>query len=85
MIECDHIPRDKSEIPTLNMTEYFPHLKDIITEISPIDHSANIEILIERDAPKILKVRQFKNRSRDAPLAQEHNLGWTISGEMCLH
>ena len=35
MIECDHIPQDKSEIPTPDMTRPFPHLREISTGIPP--------------------------------------------------
>ena len=84
MLECEHIPQDKNEIPTPEMTKSFPHLKEIATEIPPLDHNAEIDILIGRDAPEVLKVRQFKNGPRGAPWAQKHILGWTISGEMCL-
>ena len=84
MIECDHIPQDKSEIPTPDTTKPFPHLREISTEIPPMEHNANIDILIGRDAPEVLKVRQFKNGPCGSPWAQRQTLGWTISGEMCL-
>ena len=84
MIECQHIPQDKSEIPTPKMSESFPHLKEISSEILPVDQNSSIEMLIGRDAPNVLKVRQFKNGPRGAPWAQKHIFGWTISGEMCV-
>ena len=84
MIECEHIPQEKSEIPTPEMTKLFPHLKEIATEIPPFDHDAEIDILIGRDAPEVPKVRAFKNGPRGALWAQKHILGWTVSGEMCV-
>ena len=84
MIECEHIPQVKSENPTVSMTEPFPHLREIASEIPPIDHDVNVELLIGRDTPEVLKVKQFKNGPRGAPWAQKHIIGWTISGEMCL-
>lgn len=84
LIECDHIPQDKSEIPTPAMTEHFPHLQTITKEIPPIDEDAKIEILVGRDSPELLKVRAFKNGPKGAPWAQKLSLGWTISGQVCL-
>ena len=84
LVECDHIPQDKTEIPTPAATKYFPHLREISKEIPPLDHDAKISILIGRDAPELLKVRAFKNGPRGSPWAQKLTLGWTVSGQMCL-
>lgn len=46
LIECDHIPQDKSEISTPAITEHFPHLKTITKEIPPIDEDAKIEMVV---------------------------------------
>ena len=66
-VECDHIPRDKSEIPTPEIAREFSHLKKIADQIPPLDQDANIELLIGRDAPELLKVRDFRNGSKGAP------------------
>ena len=84
LIECEHIPQEKDEIPTPSMTKHFPHLYDITNEIPPLDKDANIEILLSRDAPELLKVREFRNGPKGAPWAQKLLLGWTISGQTCL-
>ena len=84
LTECDTIPQDKSEIPTPDMAKSFPHLIDIAHEIPSPDESAKIQLLIGRDAPELLKVREFRNGPRGAPWAQRLALGWTISGQMCL-
>lgn len=83
-MECDRIPRDKSEIPTPEIARNFSHLKEIADQIPPLDPNANIEILIGRDAPELLKVRAFRNGPKEAPWAQKLNLGWTLSGQVCL-
>ena len=85
LTECDTIPQDKSEIPTPDMAKSFPHLIDIVHEISSLDKSAKVQLLIGRDAPELLKVREFRNSPRRAPWAQRLALGWTISGQMCLN
>ena len=84
LVECDHIPCDKSEIPTPVIAREFSHLKEIADQIPPLDQDANIELLIGRDAPELLKVRDFRNGSKGVPWAQKLKLGWTVSGEVCL-
>ena len=61
LIECDCIPQGKREIPTPEMARRFSHLEDIANEIPPFDSNANIHLLIGRDAPELLKVREFRN------------------------
>ena len=78
LIECDSIPHDKREIPTPEMARRFPHLHEIAGEIPPLDPNADIHLLLGRDAPELLKVREFKNGPKGAPWAQKLSLGWTI-------
>ncbi|KAK2549568.1 hypothetical protein P5673_029955 [Acropora cervicornis] len=66
------------------MARRFPHLRDIANQIPQIDENAEIHLLIGRDAPELLKVRDFRNGPRGAPWAQKISLGWTIIGQMCL-
>lgn len=61
LIECNSIPRDKEEIPTPEMARTFPHLSDIANQIPQLDENAAIHLLIGRDAPELLKVRDFRN------------------------
>ena len=82
--ECDTIPQDKGEIPSPDMARSSPHLKAIAHEIPPINETAKIHLLLGRDAPELLKVREFRNGPKGAPWAQRLALGWTISGQMCL-
>ena len=84
LIECDHIPQNKKEIPTPTIVRRFPHLQDIADHIPPFDPNAKIQILIGRDAPELLKVRASKNGPKGAPWAQRLLLGWTVSGQACL-
>lgn len=84
LIECGNIPQDKREIPTPEMARRFPHLQEIANEIPPLDETANIHLLIGRDAPELLKVREFRNGPKGTPRAQRLSLGWTIIGQMCL-
>ena len=84
LVECANIPQVKSEIVTPEMARQFPHLKEIAEEIPPYDPKAKVEILIGRDAPELLKIRESKNGYKGAPWAQKLDLGWTVSGQMCL-
>ena len=85
LTECDTIPQDKREIPTPDMARSFPHLKAIAHKIPPINETAKTHLLLGRDAPELLKVREFRNgKKKGAPWAQRLALGWTISGQMCL-
>ena len=84
LIECGNIPQDKREIPTPEMARRFPHLQDIANEIPPLDETADVHLLIGRDAPELLKVREFRNGPKGTPWAQKLSLGWTIIGQMCL-
>ena len=84
LVECSNIPRDKQEIPTPEMARRFPHLSDIANEVPQLDGNAEIHLLIRRDAPELLKVREFRNGPKGAPWAQKKSLAWTIIGQMCL-
>lgn len=67
LVECDSIPQDKRDIPTPELARRFPHLQGIADELPPFDSDANIHLLIGRDAPELLKVRDFRNGPRGAP------------------
>ena len=84
LVECESIPSDRRKIPTPQTARRFPHLCSLASEIQPLDDQAGIHLLIGRDAPELLKVREFRNGPRGAPWAQRHSLGWTISGQVCL-
>ena len=83
LIECNSLLQDKREIPTPEMARRFAHLQEIASEILPFDANADIHLLIGRDAPELLKVRESRNGPNGAPWAQRLTLGWTITGQMC--
>ena len=76
LVECSNIPQDKREIITPE--------EEVAKEIPPYDPQAKVEILIGRDTPEVLKIRESRNGPKGAPWAQRLNLGWTIMGQMCL-
>jgi len=41
------------------MVRRFPHLQEIADEIPPFDSNAKIHLLIGRNTPELLKVREF--------------------------
>lgn len=67
LVECTNIPQDKREIITPEMAGQFPHLQEIAEEILAYDHKAKVEILIGRDAPELLKIRESRNGLKGAP------------------
>lgn len=46
LLECNYLPDDRSEIPTPECTQYFPHLRPVADKIPPIDTSAPILLLL---------------------------------------
>ena len=82
--ECDTIPQDKGEIPSPDMARSSPHLKAIAHEIPPINETAKIHLLLGRDAPELLKVREFRDGPKGAPWAERLALAWTISASVLL-
>ena len=84
LVECSNIPQDKRKIVTPEMAMQFPHLKEVAKEIPPYDPKAKVIILISRDAPELLKVRESRNGQKGAPLAQQLDLEWMLSSQMCL-
>ena len=84
LVKCTNIPQDKREIITPEMARQFSHLIGIAEEILAYNHKPKVEILICRDAPELLKIRESRNGSKRAPWAQRLDFGWTVSGQMCL-
>ena len=77
-------PRTSERLLHRRWLDNFPHLREIAVEIPAYDHKANVKILIGRDAPELLKIRESRNGPKGAPWAQQLDLGWTVSGQMCL-
>ncbi|XP_071964141.1 uncharacterized protein [Antedon mediterranea] len=84
LLECEEIPGNKSEIPTPEVAMAFPHLESIAAKIPSIDQSAEVLILLGRDAPQVHKVREVINGPDNAPWGQRLDLGWVVIGETCL-
>ncbi|XP_075924090.1 uncharacterized protein LOC142925100 [Petromyzon marinus] len=82
--ECNEIPDDRSEIPTPEVARHHPHLKPIAEFIPPLDHVAQILLLLGRDMLRVHKVRDQHNGPHDAPYTQRLDLGWVIVGDVCL-
>jgi hypothetical protein len=84
LIECDHIPDNRDEIPTPQVVQNHFHLHDLAGTIQPLDDSCQILLLIGRDIPVVHRVLNQKVGSDRDPYAQQLTLGWVIVGETCL-
>ena len=84
LLECNYLPDDRSEIPTPECTQYYPHLRPVADKIPPLDASAPILLLLGRDILSLHKVREQRNGPHNSPYAQRLDLGWVIVGELCL-
>ncbi|XP_068209384.1 uncharacterized protein [Palaemon carinicauda] len=85
LIECDHIPNNRDEIPTPEVAIHYPHLMDIRDNIPPIDDNCQILLLIGRDLIEAHHVIDQRFGSQRAPYAQQLKLGWVIIGETCIN
>ncbi|KAK0145452.1 hypothetical protein N1851_015640 [Merluccius polli] len=84
LTECNQIPDNRKEIPTPEAAAHHPHLKSVVSLITPLDPSAEILLLLGRDIIRAHKVRSQVNGPHDAPYAQCLDLGWVIIGDVCL-
>ena len=84
LIECNHMPDDRSEIPTPEAAKHHSHRKPIAHLIPELDPEAQILLLLGRDVLRVHKVRDQHNGPNNAPYAQRLDLGWVIVGEVCL-
>jgi hypothetical protein len=85
LIECDHIPDNREEIPTPQVVLNDFHLHDLAGTIQPLDDSCQILLLIGRYLTVAHHVLDQKVGSERNPYAQQLKLGWVIVGETCLH
>lgn len=83
-IECNHMPDDRSEIPTPVAAEHHSHLKPIAHLIPELDPDAQILLLLGQDILQVHKVRDQCNGPNNAPYAQKLDLGWVVVREVCL-
>jgi len=84
LTECNEIPNDRSEIPTPEAAYHHQHLRQISTEIPPLDLDADILLLLGRDIIRAHRIRKQHNGPHNAPYAQKLDLGWVIIGDVCL-
>lgn len=72
------------EIPTPSAVLHQSHLHHIARHIPEMDPEVEILLLLRRDVLRAHKVRQQVNGRHDAPFAQCLDLGWVMTGEVCL-
>ncbi|XP_077369860.1 uncharacterized protein LOC144014155 [Festucalex cinctus] len=84
LIECNHMPDDRSEIPTPAAAQHHAHLRSIAHKIPCLDPDAQILLLLGRDILQVHKVREHRNGPPNAPYAQRLDLGWVVIGNVCL-
>lgn len=84
LIECNHMPDDRTEIPIPKVAQHHSHLKSIAHLIPHLDPEAQILILLGRDVLQVHKVREQRNGPHSAPFAQRLDLGWVVIGDVCL-
>ncbi|XP_063761823.1 uncharacterized protein LOC134879300 [Eleginops maclovinus] len=84
LTECNDLPDNRSEIPTPNAALHQPHLSKVAEHIPKLDPTAEILLLLGRDAIRAHKVREQINGPANAPFAQRLDLGWVLVGEVCL-
>ncbi|XP_071123362.1 uncharacterized protein [Mytilus edulis] len=85
LIECDHIPNNRDEIPTPEVTMHHPHLKELRGSIPPIDENCQILLLIGRDLIEAHHVLDQRIGPPRTPYAQQLKLGWVVIGETCIN
>ena len=83
--ECNAIPSNRSEIPTPDAAEQYSHMRAVASKIPALCEEADILLLIGRDTPQLLKVRESRNGPPNAPWAQRTDLGWVIIGDICIN
>lgn len=84
LIECNHMPDDRLEIPTPDAAKHHAHLQSIANLIPELDCDAQILLLLGRDDLQVHKVRDQRNGPNNAPYAQKLDLGWVVVGDVCL-
>ncbi|XP_062614379.1 uncharacterized protein LOC134276120 [Saccostrea cucullata] len=84
LIECNDIPNNREEIPSPEVAQGFPHLKDIAHFIPPVEESIDIELLIGRDLIMAHHVLDHRIGKDNLPYGQQLPLGWVIIGNVCL-
>jgi hypothetical protein len=84
LIECDAIPNNRHEIPTCDVAVHYPYLATIANLIPPLDNTANITLLIDRDLLSAHHVLDQIRGNPFEPYSQRLSLGWAVTEETCL-
>lgn len=85
LLERNDIPNNRSEIPTPEATRYHAHLQHIANMIPPLDSTADILLLLDRDVLRVHKrVGEQINSPGNSPFAQKLDMGWVVVGDVCL-
>ncbi|XP_076084371.1 uncharacterized protein LOC143055113, partial [Mytilus galloprovincialis] len=85
LIECDHVPNNRDEIPTPEVTMHHPHLKELRGSIPPIEENCQILLLIGRDLIEAHHVLDQRIGPPRTPYEQQLKLGWVVIGETCIN
>ncbi|XP_077980384.1 uncharacterized protein LOC144435656 [Glandiceps talaboti] len=67
VLENDNIPSDKNEIPTPEVCKAFNHQKPIADKVPELREDIGIHLLIGRNCPEPLKVRETRNGPINSP------------------
>lgn len=70
VIEFQDIPYNRNEIPTPDIIKHHPHLRRVMTELSPLDCEAEILFLVGRDAIEAHHVLEQVLGPPNSPFAQ---------------
>lgn len=81
--ECNEIPNEKHEIPTLDVVKHHPHLQDL--PLAPMNPQAEILLLIGRDLLEAHYVLSQRLGPKNSPFALQLKLGWVVIGDVCIN
>ena len=82
IIECNEVPDNRAEIPTLEVTTQHKHLRGV--DLPDLDSDAQILFLIGHDLPDAHIVKDQRTGSTGQPIGQKLSLGWVVIGNVCL-
>ena len=76
----ESIPTKKSQIPSPEIADKWPHLRKIKDKLAAIDDGLDIGLLIGCNCPKAIKPREVITGKTDEPYGVRTLLGWCIVG-----
>ncbi|KAK7901877.1 hypothetical protein WMY93_018646 [Mugilogobius chulae] len=77
LLECNTMPDDRSEIPTPDIVQHFPHLAPIAGKIPPLEPDTPILLLLGRDVLSVHKVREQYNGPHNTPLPKPQAIAYS--------